>query len=94
VDEVKNMETREGDTEALATLMTELGYPSTVGKMSRRLAWISADPSYVTLVAKRDGRVVGMAGVHGVLYTVHKCSDSNDCCRKISWRRTLRTSPS
>jgi hypothetical protein len=64
VDEVKNMETREGDTEALATLMTELGYPSTVGKMSRRLAWISADPSYVTLVAKRDGRVVGMAGVH------------------------------
>jgi hypothetical protein len=33
---VKNRETREGDTEALATLMTELGYPSTVGRMSQR----------------------------------------------------------
>src|SRR5215212_8007750 len=49
VDEVKNRETREGDTEARANLMTELGYPSTVGKISQRLAWISADPSYVPL---------------------------------------------
>src|SRR5215212_1381400 len=45
------------------------------------------------LVAERDGQVAGMAGVHRVLYTVHKCSDSNYCCRKISWRRTPRTSP-
>jgi GNAT superfamily N-acetyltransferase len=32
--------------------------------MGRRLAGISADPSYVTLVSERDGRVVGMTGVH------------------------------
>jgi GNAT superfamily N-acetyltransferase len=44
--------------------MTELGYPSKVEEMSRRFEGISADPSYGTLVAERDGRVVGMAGVH------------------------------
>ncbi len=32
--------------------------------MGRRLAGILVDPSYVTLVAEREGRVVEMAGVH------------------------------
>ena len=32
--------------------------------MGRRLTGILADPSYVTLVAEKEGRVVGMAGVH------------------------------
>ena len=45
--------------------MAELGYPSTVEEMGRRLARIYADPSYATLAAERDGLVVGMAGGHG-----------------------------
>jgi GNAT superfamily N-acetyltransferase len=64
VGEVKIREATEGDVEALANLMTELGYPSKVEEMSRRFEGISADPSYGTLVAERDGRVVGKAGVH------------------------------
>jgi hypothetical protein len=32
--------------------------------MGRRLTEILADPSYVTLVAEKEGRVVEMAGVH------------------------------
>jgi len=64
MNEVKIREAEGGDTGALATLMTELGYPSTVEEMGRRLAGISSDPSYVTLLAERDGQVVGMAGVH------------------------------
>jgi GNAT superfamily N-acetyltransferase len=64
VGEVKIREATEGDVEALANLMTELGYPSKVEEMSRGFEGISADPSYGTLVAERDGRVVGMAGVH------------------------------
>src|SRR5215208_5272949 len=55
----------EQDVEALANLMTELGYQSTVEERGRRLARIYANPSYAALVAERDGLVVGMAGVHG-----------------------------
>ncbi len=64
VGEVKIREATEGDVEALANLMTELGYPSTAEEMGRRFEQISADPSYGTLVAERGGRVVGMAGIH------------------------------
>jgi GNAT superfamily N-acetyltransferase len=64
VGEVKIRKSTERDVEALANLMTELGYPSTVEEMRRRLARIYADPSYATLVAERDGLVVGMARIH------------------------------
>jgi N-acetylglutamate synthase-like GNAT family acetyltransferase len=53
-----------GDVEALANLMTELGYPTSVEDMGRRFEEISIDLSYGTLVAERGGRVVGMAGLH------------------------------
>lgn len=62
--EVKIRDAHYEDAGALAALMTELGYPSTAGQMARRFERISSDPSYLTLVAERDGRVVGMAGVH------------------------------
>jgi GNAT superfamily N-acetyltransferase len=52
------------DIEALANLMSELGYPSSTPEMDGRFAEISADPSYDTLVAERDGKVVGMVGLH------------------------------
>lgn len=52
------------DIEALADLMTELGYPTSTQEMGRRFAEISADPSYDTLVAEQDGKVLGMVGLH------------------------------
>lgn len=54
---------REDDVEALARLMTELGYPSSPESMRGRFARISAHPSYSTLVAERGGEVVGVAGL-------------------------------
>jgi N-acetylglutamate synthase-like GNAT family acetyltransferase len=59
-----------GDVAALAHLMSDLGYPTSPGEMRHRLEDISADPSYCALVAERDGRVLGMVGLHGVRYTV------------------------
>jgi hypothetical protein len=56
VEEVKIREAGEGDVGALAGLTTELGYPTSVEEMGRRLAGVSADPSYATLVPERDGR--------------------------------------
>ena len=51
------------DTASIATLVTELGYPSTVADMRRRLAAIHTDPNYRTFVADVAGTVVGIAGV-------------------------------
>jgi hypothetical protein len=82
--EVKIRDATERDVEALANLMTELGYPSTVEEMGRRLARIYADPSYATLVVERDGLVVGMAGVHGVRYTIRKYSNADRRCHTMS----------
>jgi GNAT superfamily N-acetyltransferase len=52
------------DVEALASLMTELGYPTSSEDMHRRFEAISADPSYATLVAAAGGKVLGMVGLH------------------------------
>ena len=52
------------DVEALANLMTDLGYPTSSEDMYRRFEAISADPSYTTLVAERGGKVLGMVGLH------------------------------
>ncbi len=51
------------DVAALANLMTELGYPTSSEQMSRRFEAISDDPSYSTLVAEREGNVLGMVGL-------------------------------
>lgn len=61
-------EARAGDVEALAGLMTDLGYPSTPESMRLRFERISSHPAYHTLVAERDGRVIGMAGLETGLY--------------------------
>jgi len=74
--EIKIRGAREGDIEALAGLMTELGYPTSVEEMGRRLEEISADPSYRTLVAEQDGRVLGAAGLHVERY-YEKVSTAN-----------------
>ncbi len=67
-----------GDIEALAVLMTEVGYPTSVDEMGRRLEEISADPSYDTLIAEQDGRVLGVAGLH-----LERFYEKNEPCARI-----------
>jgi GNAT superfamily N-acetyltransferase len=51
------------DADALAPLMTQLGYPTEPAAMRARLERIDARPGYRTVVAERDGRIVGTAGM-------------------------------
>ncbi len=53
---------------ALSALMTQLGYPTTPAEMAARLDAIFSDDNYHTLVAERDGRVVGVVGAHLCMY--------------------------
>ena len=53
----------EADADELVPLMVVLGYATTPEQMRTRMARIAAHPDYHTLVAERDGRVVGMVGV-------------------------------
>ncbi len=64
MEDVAIRDADKGDAEALANLMTELGYPTSTENMIRRFEKISADPSYRTLVAAQGGKVVGVAGIH------------------------------
>jgi aminoglycoside 6'-N-acetyltransferase I len=50
------------DADALADLVTELGYPTSAGQMRARLESILSKPEYSTLVALVDGRVAGFVG--------------------------------
>ena len=57
------------DSEAIATLVTELGYSTTTSQMQRRLEGILEDDDCHTLVACEDGRMVGFVGTRrGPLY--------------------------
>jgi GNAT superfamily N-acetyltransferase len=76
--EIEIRDAREGDIEALAVLMTELGYPTSVEEMGRRLEEISADPSYDTLIAEQDGKVLGVAGLH-----LERFYEKNEPCARI-----------
>ncbi|HSK84900.1 MAG TPA: hypothetical protein VK902_16095 [Rubrobacter sp.] len=50
------------DADALTGLMGQLGYPTAPVKTALRFREIAVDPSYTTLVAEAEGRVVGMVG--------------------------------
>ena len=52
----------DGDVAAFATLMDQLGYPSTVDQMRSRMARIASRPDYATFVAEEGGEIVGMVG--------------------------------
>ncbi|HEU5398117.1 MAG TPA: GNAT family N-acetyltransferase [Gammaproteobacteria bacterium] len=54
---------REVDAEAIAALMTQLGYPSDASQLSMRLRRAAADPDACALVAEQGGCVVGMIGL-------------------------------
>jgi ribosomal protein S18 acetylase RimI-like enzyme len=51
-----------GDMEALADLMTELGYETRMSEMQMRMETIMADKRYATFVAVSQGKVCGMIG--------------------------------
>ncbi len=57
------------DSEPVARLVSELGYPTSASQMQRRLDLILHDDDYQTLVAYEDRRVVGFVGTRvGPLY--------------------------
>ncbi len=63
MDELRIRVAEKEDVGALASLMTELGYPSSVEDMRRRFGGISTDPSYETFVVESGKEVIGMVGV-------------------------------
>jgi GNAT superfamily N-acetyltransferase len=57
------------DAEAIARLMTELGYPTTASQMATRLTSILPDQSYRTLVACDGETIAGVVGTRtGPMY--------------------------
>jgi GNAT superfamily N-acetyltransferase len=59
------------DTDAIARLMSELGYPTSARQMERRLASILADTSYRTFVASDGHAIVGVVGTRvGPMYEI------------------------
>jgi len=57
-------EPRPEDADAVAALLDELGYPSSVDQAAERIAWIGHDPSTLLLVAEVEGEVAGLAALH------------------------------
>ena len=51
-----------GDMEALASLMTQLGYETRTSEMQMRMETIMANKHYATFVAVSGGEVCGMIG--------------------------------
>ena len=74
------------DAAALAQLMRELGYETTMPGMQTRMERIAADERYCTFVAVRDGKVCGMIGTLSSLSYEH-----NDLGGRIVALVTLRT---
>ncbi|MGE7308005.1 GNAT family N-acetyltransferase [Priestia megaterium] len=66
------MKVREFQTEdipQLVHLMDQLGYPTSLEKLESRLNNIQSQPSYHTLVAELNNKVVGMVGLcHNLFY--------------------------
>jgi GNAT superfamily N-acetyltransferase len=59
------------DADAIARLMTELGYPTSSQQMERRLTAILGDGSYQTFVACHGDAIVGLAGTRiGPMYEI------------------------
>jgi GNAT superfamily N-acetyltransferase len=57
-------EARPEDSEAVADLLGELGYPTDAARFERRLDRIERDPSSRLFVAIVNGHVAGLAGFH------------------------------
>jgi ribosomal protein S18 acetylase RimI-like enzyme len=53
-----------GDMDALADLMTQLGYETRASEMEMRMETILANKNYATFVAVSEGKVCGMIGTY------------------------------
>lgn len=62
--EVAIRDARPEDSEAVAELLGELGYPTDAARFRRRLERIESDPSSRLFVATVNDRVAGLAGFH------------------------------
>ena len=56
------------DVPALATLMNELGYPTTVAEMQQRFDLLQSNADYLTWVAVCNNQVAGMIGLVRNIY--------------------------
>ncbi len=52
------------DASALASLISQMGYPASPEEMSGRVRTLSSLPQYRTFVAEIDGDVVGLVGAY------------------------------
>lgn len=66
------------DIESLATLTTELGYPTTIEDMTSRMSEILQQPNSKTIVAELHGQIVGFMGMSKNLSW-----ESNNCSLRI-----------
>ena len=66
------------DAPALAALMCELGYETTIAEIRHRLKAIMSDERYRTMVAEIDGQVCGVIGT-----LTHASHEHNDLSGKI-----------
>lgn len=57
-----------GDAHQIASLLTQLGYPSTSGQVKERLAYWLPDPMSLILVAEQGRRLVGCLSLHAIPY--------------------------
>ncbi|WP_052714197.1 GNAT family N-acetyltransferase [Paenibacillus dauci] len=62
VAEVRKFESK--DVQALTGLMRELCYPMTESVLRDRMAALEGKPQFMTLVAEREGQVVGMIALY------------------------------
>lgn len=52
------------DAASIASLVTQLGYPSTPAEMTGRLKVLLSLPEYIIFVAEADGDIVGLVGAY------------------------------
>lgn len=64
VEEYIIREAQANDASAIASLITQLGYPASSEEMSRRVNTLSSMPQYMTFVAEVGGEVVGLVGAY------------------------------
>ena len=55
---------REDDTAVMASLITDLGYPTNAAEMAQRFKNIVHKPDYKTILALTGDEIVGLAGCH------------------------------
>jgi len=67
------------DAPALASLMCELGYETTIAEMRQRLKSILSDKGFRTFVAETDAQICGMIGT-----LTHASHEHNDLSGKLS----------